>query len=483
MYTILPFNFTPFDDSFLLVNEAGVFTFLEQKDFEDFIRYRLPENSPVFDDLESDLFLTAGDVDLAVRKLAARYRSRKEYLRDFTSLHMMVVTLRCNQRCGYCQVSSADEDSIKYDMSVEMAKKIVDFILSAPTDFPKIEFQGGEPTINWPTIVATVENAERRSAELGKNIEFVICSNLTSITEEQLHFCKDHKIAISTSLDGTRDIHDKFRRTRFDKGTYDSFVRNFKKAREIVGDRVSALMTTSAASLDKLEEVIDEYVRLGMDGIFIRSLNPYGFAAENVRLIGYPMQDFTEKYLEALEYILKLNEQFYFPEYFATLLFTRMLTFMPTGFVDLQSPSGVGIAGAIYDFDGSVFPSDEARMLARMGDRHFCLGNVNEGTFKDIFGGKKLREIISAACVETTVPCGWCAYQAYCGTDPVRNYLESGRESRNMAGTPFCIKHKKIFEGLLRILRNADDRRKAIIWSWIMNNPGLAGHETGQGNS
>ncbi len=467
MYTILPFNFTPFDDCLLLVNEAGVFTFLEQKDFDDFIRHRLSETSSVFDDLESDLFLTTGDVDQAVRKLAARYRSRKEYLRDFTSLHMMVITLRCNQKCGYCQVSSADED----------------FILSAPTDFPKIEFQGGEPTINWPTIVATVESAERRSAELGKNVEFVICSNLTSITDEQLHFCKDHKIAISTSLDGTRDIHDKFRRTRFDKGTYDSFVCNFKKAREIVGDRVSALMTTSAASLHKLEEVIDEYVRLGMDGIFIRSLNPYGFAVENAQRIGYQIQDFTKKYLEALEYILKLNEQRYFPEYFATLLFTRMLTFMPTGFVDLQSPSGVGIAGAIYDFDGSVFPSDEARMLARMGDRHFCLGNVNEGTFTDIFGGTKLRKITSRACVETTVPCSWCAYQAYCGTDPVRNYLESGKECRNMAGTPFCIKHKKIFEGLLRILRNADDRRKAIIWSWIMNNPGLAGHETGQGNS
>ncbi len=58
MYTILPFNFTPFDDSFLLVNEAGVFTFLEQKDFEDFIRHNLSENSPVFDNLESDLFLT-----------------------------------------------------------------------------------------------------------------------------------------------------------------------------------------------------------------------------------------------------------------------------------------------------------------------------------------------------------------------------------------------------------------------------------------
>lgn len=483
MYTILPFNFAKFDSDFLLVNEAGVHTFLNEADFDAFVRNQLPEESETLDNLESDLFLTTGDVDQAVRKLAARYRSRKEFLRGFTNLHMMVVTLRCNQKCGYCQASSADEDAFKYDMPPETAKDIVDFILSAPTANPKIEFQGGEPTINWPAIVATVARAEEKAPELGKKPDFVICTNLTSITDEQLHFCKDHNIAISTSLDGPCDIHDKHRRTRFDKGTYDTFLRNLDKARSIVGDRVSALMTTSADSLDRLQEVVDEYVRLGIDGIFIRSLNPYGFAAENARAIGYPMKDFVSKYLAALEYILKLNEKLYFPEYFATLLFTRMLTFRSTGFVDLQSPAGAGIAGAIYDFDGSVFPSDEARMLARMGDRHFCLGNVKDGTFRDIFGGDKLRAITSASCVETTVPCGWCAYQAYCGTDPVRNYLESGKEHRNMAGTPFCQKHKGIMEGLLRILRDADDRRKSIIWSWVTGSPELAGHETGQRNA
>ena len=51
-------------------------------------------------------------------------------------------------------------------------------------------------------------------------------------------------------------------------------------ARKILGYRVvDALMTTSSASLDHLQEVIGEYVRLGINGIFIRSLNPYGIAA------------------------------------------------------------------------------------------------------------------------------------------------------------------------------------------------------------
>lgn len=475
MYEILPFNFAKFDDAFLLVNEAGVFSFLNDNDFDSFIRYKLSENSSVLDDLESNLFLTTGNIDSAVRKLAARYRSRKEFLRDFTNLHMMVITLRCNQRCGYCQVSSADEDAFKYDMSPEMAQKITDFIFSAPTNNPKIEFQGGEPTINWQAIEATIKRSEQLSLETGKKPEVVICSNLVSITEDQLNFCKDHNICISTSLDGPADIHDKYRVTRFDKGTYDSFVKNFKLSRSILGkNKVSGLMTTTANSLNRMKEIVDEYINLEMDGIFIRSINPYGFAAENAISIAYPMENFVEKYLETLEYILEKNKEVFFPEFFETLLFTRMLTFHPTCFVDLQSPAGAGIAGAIYDYDGSVFPSDEARMLARMGDRHFCLGNVTEQSYKEIFYGKKLQAITTSSCLETTVPCAWCVYLAYCGADPVRNYLESGKENRNMAGTPFCIKHKKILQGLFRIWRNADDKRKAIIWGWIQNNPELA---------
>ncbi len=154
-------------------------------------------------------------------------------------------------------------------------------------------------------------------------------------------------------------------------------------------------------------------------------------------------------------------------------MFSRILTPFSTGFVDLQSPAGAGISGVIYDFDGSVFPSDEARMLARMGDRHFCLGNVYNNTYKEIFAGQKLKNITRSACVEITPPCAYCGYQAYCGCDPVRNYLETGSELRNMTNSPFCKKHKGIISGLFKILRNADETTMNIIWSWINHNPSL----------
>lgn len=232
-------------------------------------------------------------------------------------------------------------------------------------------------------------------------------------------------------------------------------------------------MTTTSRNINNIIEVIDEYIKNGFQGIFIRSLNPYGFAAEKKNELSYDTDLFVKKYFEALDYIIEINKKIFFQEYFASLLLARILTPFSTGFVDLQSPAGAGISGAIYDYDGSVYPADEARMLARMGDNHFCLGNVNTNTYQEIFTGNKLKQIIKHSCVETTIPCAWCAFQTYCGCDPIRNYLETGREERNMITSSFCIKNKAILEGLFDRIKKADSITKDIFWSWLTCNKNL----------
>ncbi len=474
MYTLLPFQFAPFNDEVLLVNECGDFIFLPRKDFGLLIRDELTQNSESYLNLKSKLFLVEDDLEIALRKTAAKYRSRKAFLRDFTTLHMMVITLRCNQKCEYCQVSCAEEDAHMYDMDTATAKKIVDMIFQSPAHNIKIEFQGGEPLLNWDTLKHTVLYAKDKALSVPKDVSFVLCTNLIAITEEQLRFCKEHNICISTSMDGPAHIHDACRKPRIGSGTHALFLAKLALSRAICGDdSVNALMTTSSVSLHELPQVIDAYIEQKFDGVFIRSLNPYGFAAEHEQELSYNMQTFVEKYLDALKYIIEKNKTTYFPEFFATLLFSRILTPYATGFVDLQSPSGIGIAGVIYDFDGSVFPADEARMLARMGDRFFCLGNVKTDSYKHIFASKKLRDLIAGSCIETTPYCAYCVYQAYCGTDPVRNYLESGSDVRSMWQTPFCTKHKGIFKGLFTFLKNSTEQEQAIIWSWINKNPAL----------
>lgn len=466
---IMPFQFTHFNDNeYLLVNESGEYLFIDAENFKKFTLGDLtPDNASYFD-LKSKHFLTTEHLPETIELISAKYRSRKRFITNFTVLHMMVITLRCCNSCSYCQVSAEGDDTHGFDMTPETARKIVDYIFKTPSPNIKIEFQGGEPTLNWETIRETVFYAEKLNGRHRKNLEFVVCTNLVKVTTEHLLFFKEHKIHISTSLDGPKDLHDKNRLLRNGSGTYDLFVENLAKARNILGhDQVNALMTTTVHSVEHLDEVVDEYIKRGFGGVFFRSLNPYGLASDREMELGYSAERFVENYEKVLDRIIQINlNGTRFVEFFTNLLLSRVLMPFSTGFVDLQSPSGAGISGVIYDHNGDVFPTDEARMLARMGDRHFLMGNVFKDSYESIFGGALLREIVGKSCVEIMPYCSACVYRSYCGADPVRNYLETG-DITGKRPNEFCRKHKLIFELLFKKLKRNDPDEIDVFWSWV----------------
>ena len=157
----------------------------------------------------------------------------------------------------------------------------------------------------------------------------------------------------------------------------------------------------------------------------------------------------------------------FFIEGYAALLLKRILTPFATGFVDLQSPAGVGIAGAIYDWDGNVYVADEGRMLARFNDFYFKLGNVNEDSYQSMFNGEKLHNIIKNACTECLPMCSECVYNPYCGADPVRNYSEQGDMVGHRPTSDMCKKNTAIIHHLFELLKKHEPEINRIFWSWI----------------
>lgn len=472
-YIILPFNFKYFNNFVLLVNQTGEYLCLSHNDFSDFINCKIATNTNIYKELKSKHLLTIdAEKDTVVNMLAVKLRTRKAYISDFTSLHMIVITLRCNCLCKYCHASSVDFSSKSYDMSWDTAKKTIDMIFQTPSMDIKIEYQGGEPLLNWDILKQSVLYAEFLNKIAKKKLGFVICTNLMQISDEQIHFCKKHNIEISTSLDGPKHIHDCNRKSRIYDSSYDAFVKNSTRVKSIMGkDGCAPLLTITKSNLHNLKDVIDEYVNQGYNTVFLRALNPYGNAIQNKSDLDYSTEEFIEAYKGALEYIIKLNKMgTSFVECFATLFLSRILTPFSTGFVDLQSPSGAGISGVIYNYDGKIYPADEARMLARMGDDYFCMGTVND-EYADIFNGKIIRDIVYNSCVETMPVCSECVYQQYCGADPIRNYLETKDIMGHRLTSGFCKKNKMILDYLFNLLRNADEETLDIFWSWITRRP------------
>lgn len=469
-YQILPFRFSRFSESeYLLTNEVGEYIFLNNDDFGKFVDKQLDTKSSLFQDIASKQIATTDKVEDVVNMLATKFRTKKSILRDFTSLHMVVPTLRCNSSCIYCQVARKNIDDHEADMTKQTAKKVIKTIFQSPSPYIKIEFQGGDPSTSFDMVRYMIEEAEWQNLFKKKDLSFVICTNVTLLKPEEVKYLKKHRCYISTSLDGPKDLHNTNRPLQDTTHTHEKFEEKIRMIRDICGPySVSALMTTSKHSLGRFKDIVDEYVRMGFDSIFFRALNPYGFAKQYKDKIAYPVEDFIDNFKEGLDYIIELNKKGrFFVEGYTALLLKRILTPYATGFVDLQSPAGVGIAGVIYDWDGNVYVADEGRMLARFKDYYFKLGNVNEDDYQSMFNGKKLHHIIENACTECLPMCSECVFLPYCGADPVRNYSEQGDIVGHRPTSEMCKKNTAIIHYLFELLKKNDPEINRIFWSWL----------------
>ena len=278
-YTLLPFKFERLDeDEVILTNMVGQYMKLSREKLNDFVLHKLDKYDKDYKSLRSKHFLAEESDKASYELLSLKVRTKYSNLRNFTNLHMFVVTLRCDHSCQYCQVSRQSENKAAFDMTIETADKSLDLVFKSPNPSIKIEFQGGEPLLNFELVKYIVLKAKSINIIEKRNLQFVVTTTLVLLTDEILEFCKEHSIYLSSSLDGPSDLHNK-NRPRPNANSYELFVKGLYKARDVLGiDSVSALMTTSPSSLPRVKEIIDEYLRLGFNGIFLRHLSPYGFA-------------------------------------------------------------------------------------------------------------------------------------------------------------------------------------------------------------
>lgn len=464
---LLPIRFERLGDGRVIVaNMLGDMAILASGDLERIVRLDMAAGSELYATAAEKMFVRRKDQLSSLQILAMRLRSRMGFLRSPTQLHILVVTLRCEHSCPYCQVSRRSTDKDRYDMAPETAERAVLTALSSPSGRIKIEFQGGEPLLNFELIRHIVPFAKQAAVAAKKEVDFVITSNLALLTDEILEFCQEHSILLSTSLDGPADLHNK-NRPRPGGNSHELAVQGIQRAQQALGrDRVGALMTTTQASLGRVREIIDEYVRLDLGGIFLRPLSPYGFAVKTKQFTKYDTAEWLEFYETGLRYILQLNRVGrYFPEFYTALLMRRMLTDRPTGFVDLRSPAGVGLGALVYNYDGKVFAADEGRMLAEMGDRTFELGDLPEETYSSLVLSDKLVDMVGASLTQCAPQCSTCAFEPHCGADPVYHHATQGDPVGIKPLSGFCARQKGVFGLLVRLLDESPEDA-AILRRW-----------------
>lgn len=470
-YDLLPFRFLRVDaQQEILVTDAGEYEIVPTGTASDIVHGRISRHSQLYKTLKAKQFIYDSDSAPLLDVLATKYRTKKSFLDGFAKLHIFVVTLRCDHSCHYCQVSRQTEDRTAYDMSLETAERSLGLMMRSPGKDLTLEFQGGETLLAFPAIKWIVARAKDLAGLSGKNLTIVICTNLAFADDAVLRYCRDEGIKISTSLDGPAFLHNA-NRPRPGNNSYELTIAGISRAREIVGpDNVAAVMTTTRRSLDYATEIVDEYVAQDFHSIFLRPISPYGFAVKSHHRTGYEMSRFLQFYKNGLAHIIGLNRQgANLQEVYTKIILTKILTPFPTGYVDLQSPTGSGTGVLVYNYDGDVYASDEARMLAEMKDTSFRLGNARTDSYEEILSGDAMQRLLAASCNEALPGCAECAFQPYCGADPVFHHATQGDLFGHRPSSGFCYKNMEIIKHLFTLLADKDRETMRMFFKWIRN--------------
>ena len=169
------------------------------------------------------------------------------------------VTNKCNLACTYCYEYGEDkivdtENGRKPKfMSEATARDAVEFMLKESGASPRahLTFFGGETLLNFPVLKTTVAYARQRAAEMGKAVDFSMTTNATLLKPEIIEFLVENEVGVTISIDGPKEMQDRFRVFHDGSGSYDAVM---PKVRELLQKHrrrpIGARVTLTKQTLD-----------------------------------------------------------------------------------------------------------------------------------------------------------------------------------------------------------------------------------------
>src|SRR6266516_4545350 len=147
------------------------------------------------------------------------------------------VTNQCNLSCEYCyeygedKIVDTENGKQPKFMSEQTARESVDFMLKESGDnkVAHVTFFGGETLLNFPVLQKTIAYARQRGEELGKQVDFSLTTNGTLLKPDIIEFLAEHHVGVTISIDGPKEVQDKFRVFHNGTGSYDVVAPKIKE--------------------------------------------------------------------------------------------------------------------------------------------------------------------------------------------------------------------------------------------------------------
>lgn len=226
-----------------------------------------------------------------------------------TALNTVVLNVNtgCNLSCTYCYKEDLAKPSAGKKMGAETAEASVEMLLKESPDEERytVVFFGGEPLSNRPLIEHMVDYCERRFAEAGKFVEFVMTTNATLLTEEVVDWLNAHRFGLSVSIDGPKTVHDRNRITVGGQGTYDVVRRKAQMLLERYHSRPVGARVTLTTGVTDVETIWDHlfnelgFAEVGFAPVTSGDISSFNLTGEELVEVFANMKALGRRYLAA----------------------------------------------------------------------------------------------------------------------------------------------------------------------------------------
>ena len=221
-------------------------------------------------------------------KLAFDYKNNSNVVKALC-LH---VAHTCNLNCEYCFASQGKYQGERALMSFEVGKQAFDFLIanSGTRRNLEVDFFGGEPLMNWDVVKQLVAYARSVEKEHNKNFRFTFTTNGMLIDDDVIDFVNKEMHNVVLSLDGRKEVHDRFRKDYAGKGSYDNIVPRFQKFVEKRGGKDYYVRGTfTHNNVDFVNDILHMadlgFTELSMEPVVCPPGDPYALTAEDLEIV------------------------------------------------------------------------------------------------------------------------------------------------------------------------------------------------------
>ncbi len=355
-------------------------------------------------------------------------------------LFVIVPTERCNLACRYCSAKSSPLRQERMNWNV--AKRAMDLIIGYVENRGIVEFAGGEAFLEIDLIERIVRYGRKAAEKAGVELKFGAQSNGTLLVRDLLQRIDDLGLSVNISLDGDKISNDMTRVFPGNRGTHEAIARTLTSMHEM-GTTPAAICVISKANYQRLETILADYVKLGMDSIKLNPVSRHGRAVTEWDALALEPEEFLKVHVKYLDMALHegcsvINEN--------TAMMFKILGSKIHPYRCMRSQCGTGRDFMTFAPNGDVYPCPQTRV-----NSDFRLANVFEiDRLEGIWRGNAIISKLGERQVGKIPDCKECRFKRFCEAGcPISSYEHFGTTD---AAHPWCNYYKRIYLELFQRL-------------------------------